>query len=314
MEKPLIIDLTKEDASLQILPSIPRLSSSKVGWHGIGLEYHRQPAHTAPEHCPAQHVVVIHHQPLAKVKRQLNGCDRVERIGSGDIVVCPANVSHFACWEAEVQFTLLFLESALIAHTAYEFIDPDRVEILPHFAQPDPLIYQIGLALKSQLESNEWDSKLYAESAASMLAVHLLQHYSARKHTIREYTGSLPKYKLRQVVDYINAHLDQNLDLTELALLVQMSHYHFVRLFKQSAGITPYQYLIKCRLEKVKSLLVNTDLSMAEIAKRTGFSSHSHLTRLFCKHLSVTPREYRQMQLCCCPKFEQDDESIRKNV
>ena len=296
MKKLLTIDLTKENASLQIFPSVPRLSSNKVSWYGIGLEYHRLAAHATPECCPAQHVVVINHQPLAKVKRQLNGCVKHERIGSGDIVVGPANVSHFVCWETEAEFTLLFLEPALIASTADEFNAPDRVEILPHFAQPDPLIYQIGLALKSQLEFNEWGNKLYVESAASMLAVHLLQHYCTRKHTIEKYTGGLPNYKLRQVVDYINAHLDQNLGLASLAELVQMSHYHFGRLFKQSTGVTPYQYLIECRLERAKSLLVNTDLSIAEIAKRTGFSSHSHLTRLFCKHLSVTPHEYKQMQ------------------
>lgn len=296
MKKLLTIDLTNEDASLQIFPSVPRVSSSKVGSYGIGLEYHRLAAHATPEHCPAQHAIVINHQPLASVKRQLNGCIKHERIGSGDIVVCPANVSHFACWEAEAEFTLLFLEPALIAGTADELNAPDRVEILPHFAQPDPLIYQIGLALKSQLESNEWGNKLYVESAASMLAVHLLQHYCTHKHTIEKYTGGLPNYKLRQVVDYINAHLDQNLGLASLAELVQMSHYHFGRLFKQSTGVTPYQYLIECRLERTKSLLVNTDLSIAQIAKRTGFSSHSHLTRLFCKHLSVTPHQYKQMQ------------------
>lgn len=164
------------------------------------------------------------------------------------------------------------------------------------------------------MKSNEWNSRLYAESAASMLVVHLLLHYCGRKHTIQEYTGGLPNSKLLQVVDYINAHLDQNISLASLGELVHMSHYHFGRLFKQSTGFTPYQYLIERRLERVKSLLANTDLSIAEIAKCTGFSSHSHLTRLFCKHLSVTPRKYRQMQLCCCPKFEQDDESIRKNV
>ncbi len=296
MKELLTIDLTKENASLQIFPSVPQLLSSKVSSYGIGLEYYRLAAHATPEHCPAQYAIVINHQPLASVKRQLNGCIKHERIGSGDIVVGPANVSHFACWEAEAEFTLLFLEPALITRTADELNVPDRVEILPHFAQPDPLIYQIGLALKSQLESNEWANKLYVESAASMLAVHLLQHYCTRKHTIEKYTGGLPNYKLRQVVDYINAHLDHNLGLASLAELVQMSHYHFGRLFKQSTGVTPYQYLIECRLERAKSLLVNTDSSIAEIAKRTGFSSHSHLTRLFCKHLSVTPHQYKQMQ------------------
>jgi AraC family transcriptional regulator len=80
-----------------------------------------------------------------------------------------------------------------------------------------------------------------------------------------------------------------------MAKVVGVSRYYFVRLFKNSTGLTPYQYLIECRLEKAKDLLINTQLPISNIAHLSGFATHSHLTKVFQKHLSITPKIYRQM-------------------
>jgi AraC family transcriptional regulator len=111
------------------------------------------------------------------------------------------------------------------------------------------------LTLKAELESGGLGSWLYAEAIANVLAVHLLQHYSTQKTVIKNYTGGLPKHKLHQVIDYINAHLDQPLGLAELAQVVGMSPGYFSRLFKQSTGFAPHQYLIQCRVNRAGDLL-----------------------------------------------------------
>lgn len=72
--------------------------------------------------------------------------------------------------------------------------------------------------------------------------------------------------KIFQISDYIQAHLDQSIKLTELAEVAGMSQYHFSRLFKQSMGITPHQYLLKQRVEQAQQLLKGTKLAIAEIA------------------------------------------------
>jgi AraC family transcriptional regulator len=293
MAKPLIVDGNKESNSLQLLPFKPLLSSRSAGWNNIHLANYVLPAYEVPEHLPAQTAIVIHHQSLT-VKRNLGGQVQRELIELGEVVVVPAYVSHASSWHEEASFTLLTLEPKFIARTADEFIDPDQVEILPHFAQPDPLIYKIGRQLKSKLESNAQVCQLFVESAASLLAVHLLTHYCGRKHTLGKAPDGLPKTKLRLVIDYINTYLDQNLGLLELAQLVQMSRAHFIRQFKRSVGVAPHQYLIQCRLERAKTLLATTDLNIAEIAQGSGFSSHSHLSRIFHQHLSITPHQYRQ--------------------
>jgi AraC family transcriptional regulator len=290
----LTINFTHESTSLQLFSCAPLLSSSRVSWNDIRLEYHQQPAQEAPEHFPAQHILMVNHQFLPLVERKLNEQFQRDRVMSGDIAIVPANVLHKARWNDPAEFTLLILEPSFVTRIAHESIDLEEVEILPHFAARDPLIYQIARSLKSELESCGTMSRLYAESAAAMLAFHLLQHYSSSQKVIEEYTGGLTNSQLQHAIDYIHTHLEQNLGLVELADLVQISPDHFRKLFKQSTGQTPYKYLLECRLDKVKKLLASADLSIGEIAERTGFNSHSHLTRVFRQHLSITPKEYRQ--------------------
>jgi AraC family transcriptional regulator len=151
----------------------------------------------------------------------------------------------------------------------------------------------MGLALKAELEAGGADTRLYAESMATALSVHLLRRYSSRQPEIRDYPGGLPKYKLREAIAYIQEHLDQNLTLAELSSAVQMSSHYFASLFKQSTGLTPHQYVTKCRIEKAKQLLLQRELTIVEICQEVGFQNQSHFTRVFRQHTMTTPKVYR---------------------
>ncbi len=295
LREALILDLTEENASLQIFPSKPLISSRKKSWNNIQIESYLLPAHQAPEHSPEQNAIIIFHQPLKVVKRMLGDEFKDEHIKTGDVVVGSSKVSHSACWDEEASFTVMSFEPKFIARVASEFIDPDRVKILPHFAQSDPVIYEIGLTLKSELESGQENNKMYVDSAAIFLATHLIKHYSVIQYNVKEDADTLSHSNLRQVIEYMDVYLNQNVGLTELADLVGLSQCYFARLFKKSTGISPAQYLIKLRLEKVTRLLGSTKLSVDEIAQQTGFSSHSYLCRMFRKYRSVTPAQYRKM-------------------
>ncbi|MDJ0621078.1 MAG: helix-turn-helix transcriptional regulator [Calothrix sp. MO_192.B10] len=91
----------------------------------------------------------------------------------------------------------------------------------------------------------------------------------------------------------MDAHLDREIKLADLAQLVDMSQFHFGRLFKQSLGLSPYQYLLQQRVERAKQLLKQTDKSIMDIAFDCGFNSHSHLSRRFRQLTGMTPKAYR---------------------
>jgi AraC family transcriptional regulator len=95
------------------------------------------------------------------------------------------------------------------------------------------------------------------------------------------------------VREYVEAHLEKNISLLMLASTAGLSMSHFARAFKQSQGVPPHEYLVRCRVRRVQELLVTTDLPLSEIARASGFSDQSHCTRRFREQVGITPSNYR---------------------
>ena len=276
-------------------PLPPILSSSKAGWNNVYLEFHCQPPGEIPQsHCQKYSLCIKTKTNVGqrKSERWFNDQFQNQCMAKGDFFVVPPKTFYRGRWDSPIDFILLCLEPALVKRIAYESVDPERVEIMPIFPKFDPFILQIGLALKKVLETNQPDSSLYAETMANALSAHLLQYYSTSKFILQEYTDGLPKYKLRRVIEYIKECLGQNLTIAELAQLVQMSPHYFGRLFKQSMGITPYQYILQCRIEQSKELLRDKQLTIAEISQAVGFAHQSHLNYHFKRLVGVTPKQF----------------------
>jgi AraC family transcriptional regulator len=104
---------------------------------------------------------------------------------------------------------------------------------------------------------------------------------------------SLTHAQLQQAVDYIHTHLDRELSLEQMAAVIHISPTYFASLFKHATGISPHQYVIRQRVKRAKSLLLKTDLTIADIAFQVGFSSQSHLTQQFKRFTGMTPRQVR---------------------
>jgi len=99
---------------------------------------------------------------------------------------------------------------------------------------------------------------------------------------------------LRQAIRFVNQNLDSRLRWDDIAAALGVDPFTFGRGFKLAAGITPHQYIIRCRLRQAMRLLARKDLRLAEIALEVGCSCQSHLTTLFRKHLGTTPGAFRQ--------------------
>lgn len=269
------------------------LSSFEARWDGLNLLYEIEPVDETPETYFGQHFIVIALDNFRASYMHSGNWQHVD-YSKGDIAIFPAT-QPFPRTQIDrpVPLVELFLERATVARTVCEFVDADSIELAKHLHIRDPLIEHIGLALKVELESGGADSRLYAESMAAALSVHLLRRYSSRQPQIRNYTDGLPKYKLKEAIAYIHDHLDQNLTLAELSQLVYMSPHYFATLFKQSTGLTPHHYVTKCRIEKAKQLLAKHELSLVEISHSVGFQNQSHFTRVFRQYTLTTPKAYR---------------------
>jgi AraC-like DNA-binding protein len=106
--------------------------------------------------------------------------------------------------------------------------------------------------------------------------------------------GGVPPAAMRRVREYIEAHLNDRIELAEIAGIAGMSVFHFARQFKQSIGVAPHHYLMRRRVERAQELLRDADLSLSAVALVTGFSDQSHLTRHFRQIVGITPGQFRR--------------------
>lgn len=292
MSEDKLLVLNKEDEITQLFERSPILTSQNTGWDGVFFRYMSLPASQTPEVCTTLgHTITIftHGDYVIHGDRKLDGRFHRDSVVGGDIVIQPANIGQKCAWDASGDFIILGIETKSFASAIDESGQSEQVQLIPNFATPDPLVLQIGLAIKNALQNNPSGSRLYAETMVNALSVHLLQHYSARKPQIKEYLNGLSKGQLNLIIEYIQNHLDKDLGLKELAFLLHMSPHYFCYLFKQSMGMTPHQYVIKTRVDRAKELLLKGKYTIAQVALMVGFANQSHLNRHFKKLVGVTP-------------------------
>ncbi|MGD1896318.1 MAG: helix-turn-helix domain-containing protein [Phormidesmis sp.] len=304
------IDFTKSVEVTRILPSGPLRSSRSGQWRGVHLGYYQHPAHEIPEVVSNQHLVLVHLENPTNAEQKIGTQFKCDQFQVGDIVIVPARTPHHARWDAENRYLLLSIDPTVLLSSGANSaaLGGHNLKLLPHFATADPLVHGIGLALKSELESSDSEDTRYADTLTTTLFTHLLRRYTAQNAVVKKQQMTpraaaevspfrgLPAYRLRQVIDYIDAHLEHNLTLNDLAAVAQLSPNYFTQLFKQSTGLTPHQYLIQQRVERAKRLLQDGKLSIAEIALTAGFSHQSHLNRHFKRWVGMTPKAFLRHQ------------------
>ncbi|QLG91423.1 helix-turn-helix transcriptional regulator [Pseudomonas yamanorum] len=131
----------------------------------------------------------------------------------------------------------------------------------------------------------------------SSLAHEMLSHTLLSQVGMREglrLKGGLAAHQRRQLVEYIDQQLAEPISLGQLAGMCALSEYHFARMFRESFGLPPHQYLLARRVNRARELLRSSSLPLSEIALACGFSSASHFTNRFRQAMGATPGEYRQ--------------------
>ena len=173
-------------------------------------------------------------------------------------------------------------------------LDPARLTLPPLDSLDLPHLRAAMWAVDAELTAGGVGGPLAAESLANVLAVHLLRHVLSPRRLGRERSGSLPRGRLRAVEEYIEEHLDGCPTLGQMAAVADVSTYHFAHQFKRATGLPPYQYVIMRRVERAEQLLrAGTDLPLAVIAARAGFSDQSVFCRHFKRLVGVTPGRFK---------------------
>ena len=283
----------------------PILSSREVGWDEVMVRaYHHMPDQVEWVRIPTVpdiHLVLVEQGAMYVESRDENGSLEALHIQKGDLFLTPGGgVPYEIHWHSlssePLQSLHVHLSADLFARATEQMTDadPTRLELSVLSGFQDPLLAQIALALRQELEQPTSYGRLYADTAAQMLAVHLLNHYLTTTLRVKQTPPGLTSRQMRRVMDYMLTHLHEQLSLETLAQQVGFSAYHFASLFCQTTGETPHQFVLSKRLEEAQRLLRETDLPLSQVALSVGFQSQSHFTHVFRNRLGETPRHYRQ--------------------
>lgn len=284
------------------------LSSEGAGWEGLGAQAFHEPMELEGWMTPVMpdiSLILFAGGAICLEWRHVNGPWQARYLRQGDLNLrSGVDMNYEVRWKAlssvPTRTLHLRLSRDLFARTAQEVTDrdPTHLAVGGRLGFRDPLLAQIGLALWQELEQPTAAGKLYAQTAAQMLALHLLRS-STSGGVITEPSQRLTQQQMRRVLDFIEEHISQDLSLEALAQEAGFSSSHFARLFRHTTGESPHQFVLHQRIERAQQLLKERDMPLACVALESGFANQSHLTQAFKRHLGLTPRAFRRDRSMC---------------
>jgi AraC family transcriptional regulator len=279
-------------------------SSAGLGWSTISAELRSHGVNEAPAIVP-QHVeicLVVAGNEDSLVRRTGAGFCQEAMPKTGAIWLSPAGVGKEIVVTAPIPQTMhLYLPTALFDRLKDDFNLPvaPAHSIRHAVGIGDDVIDQIGRSILSELTVETAASRVYVEAASLTLAArHLQKHCDSGACAPTESSAhSLDHVRLRRVLDYIAANIEDNITLVNLAGISGYSTFHFARKFALAMGVPPHRYISGIRMEKAMAELAAGKLPLAEIALNAHFSSQASFTRAFHRATGMTPKQYRYRRL-----------------
>ncbi|MGH8081399.1 MAG: helix-turn-helix domain-containing protein [Lysobacter sp.] len=242
-----------------------------------------------------RHVLCLHQGDPVPVSYRMDGHDRQGVRLQGEHCVSPAGSSTRWILSKPATSLLLRLSPSLLRETAEAMgLNFASSDLALSVHRRDPQIERIGWMMQAEDREDYPSGRIFIDSLANALAARLLSLQSRSSEATVKARNSLPTWRLRHVLDYIEAHLDEELSLAELAAVAGFSLSHFKPLFKQTVGVPVHRYVLERRVERARTLLLDGRRSMADIALEAGFSHASHMARCMRRVLGISPSQVAQ--------------------
>lgn len=160
--------------------------------------------------------------------------------------------------------------------------------------RPDPVVSHLGRVLLGTLEQPSHASRFFVDHVLHALYCHFVCSYGSTSYTQIPVRGGLTALQMRRATEFLETHLDGDVDLAQVAAVCDLSLSHFARAFRQTYGKPPYRWVIERRIDKAKELLMNTRLPIPDIAVRCGFTDQSGFNRSFKRMYGIPPGIWRR--------------------
>ena len=289
-----VIDSISVLQGTQIIPIVPNVVRRHpcLAARGLHVEHHAIGPSEFPEREPQQHNFYLHTGPAVRAEVKSPDFSGVQWVRPGALWVMPQGSRHAVRFEGSVEGIALAFDPVLFDNLVQSAGGKSSASIVQSLAASPPKIEHLMRALDHESSQPSADDHFGLECIATAIALALSQHARATAVVSKAGTRLAPR-QIRAVQSYVEEHLDESIALAELAAAAGLSCFHFLRAFKQSLGVTPGQYVLDRRMERARSLLKSSTLSVAEVGICVGFDHSSHFTRAFSRVVGTAPSMFR---------------------
>jgi AraC-like DNA-binding protein len=212
---------------------------------------------------------------------------------AGTLFVADAALPLKIDFQAPCDFIYLSVPSEWFSEAGLGAVAPGQ-RSLDGFTMRDGLAE--GLA-RSLIDVEAGYGDRYAESVGQTIVMRLLGAMRERPENAGSKVTPLPRWRLKRVQDYVAANIGERISLPELASVAGLSRMHFAAQFRAATGCRPHEYLLLCRIERAKAMLLQQDMPIVEIALSVGFQAQAHFSTVFKRLTSQTPLGWRRASL-----------------
>jgi AraC family transcriptional regulator len=232
-------------------------------------------------------------------ERDVGGAWITRRISAGDLFVTRSKTPYevrFASRpgeELEIVQVHVAVDQWLATLEAVYPGKADKVEVRDFFGRDEALRHLCCACAEMLATRTPGKSRRVADFS------HLMGSFLAEKYTdatteTTDFRGGLPVRQLRTVEDHVREKLDEEISVETMAELAGLSPFHFSRVFKQSTGMSPLQFVTRERITRAQQLIRETSLSLIEVGLEVGYASPSHFSKVFRRVAGVTPTAFRR--------------------
>jgi AraC family transcriptional regulator len=198
---------------------------------------------------------------------------------------------HEGKWVGLMNATYLQLS---ISDEALMAASDREVELRMYRKFVDPRLRGLVAAVHAEMAAGFPNGRLFLDSVEQAIAVALINGHAAGQRHVKIHRGGLGSARLRKIKELVDANMDDDLSLDEMAQSVELSTAHFARMFRKSTGETPHQFVRRQRVERAKAILRAPDTRVLDVAVACGFKTQQHFAQVFRDVCGVSPTEYRQ--------------------
>jgi len=210
-------------------------------------------------------------------------------------VTGPGTVAH-CVFRGPCDVLHLHVPNALITELAGDAIGAGTTPLRTGAAlTQDPLVERLARALLAAEDLGGSLGRLYADCVSTAIVARLLGS-SGGSASRRGKVAELARWRLKRVVDYVEASLADPVSLADLAAAAGLTRMHFAAQFRAATGLPPHEYLTRRRIERAQEMLLEHDLALVEVALSVGFQTQSHFTSVFKRFVGQSPRAWRLSQ------------------